>query len=67
MMAFESGKINMRQLKINLKDNIPRSERELSEENAWLQHLIYQVRLVSPTVSDRLVFHAARFISVIQS
>ena len=66
-MAFESGKINMGQLSINLKGNIPRSKRELSEENAWLQHLIYEVRLLSPTVRDRLVLHAARFISMIQS
>ena len=57
----------MGQLSINLKDNIPRSKRELSEENAWLQHLIYELRLLSPTVRDRLVLHAARFISVIQS
>ena len=57
----------MDQLKINLKDNIPRSKRELSEENAWLQHLIYQVRLLSPIVRDSLVLHATRFISMIQS
>ena len=57
----------MDQLKFNLKDNIPRSKRELSEENAWLQHLIYQVRLLSPIVRDSLVLHATRFISVIQS
>ena len=54
-------------LKINLKDNIPRSKRELCEENAWLQHLIHQVRLLSPIVRDSLVLHATRFISVIQS
>ena len=57
----------MNQLKINLKDNIPRSKRELSEENAWLQHLIYQVRLLFPIVRDSLVLHATRFISMIQS
>ena len=57
----------MDQLKINLKDNIPRRKRELSEESAWLQHLIYQVLLLSPIVRDSLVLHATRFISVIQS
>ena len=57
----------MDQLKINLKDNIPRSKSELSEENAWLQHLIYQVRLLSPIVRDSLVLHATRFVSMIQS
>ena len=66
-MEVKNGKINTNQLKINLKDNIPRSKRELSEENAWLQHLIYQVCLLSPVVRDRLVLHATRFISVIQS
>ena len=57
----------MDQLKINSKDNIPRSKRELSEENAWLQHLIYQARLLSPIAGDSLVLHATRFLSVIQS
>ena len=50
-----------------MKDNIPRSKSELSKENAWLQHLIYQVRLLSPIVRDSLVLHATRFISMIQS
>ena len=66
-MALKTGKINIDQLKIHLKDNIPRSKKELSEENAWLQHLIYQVRLLSPIVRDSLVLHATRFISMIQS
>ena len=66
-MAFKAGKINMDQLKINLKDNIPKSKRELSEENTWLQYLIYQVRLLTPTVRDSLVLHASRFISMTQS
>ena len=66
-MALKTGKVNMDQLKINLKDNIPRSKGELSEETAWLQHLIYQVRLLSPIVRDSLVLHPARFISMIQS
>ena len=57
----------MDQLKINLNDNVPRSKRELSEENAWLQNLIYQVRLLSPIVRDSLVLHATTFISMIQS
>ena len=57
----------MDQLKINLKDNIHRSKRELAEENAWLHHLIYQVRLLSPIVRDSLVLHATRFISTTQS
>ena len=57
----------MDQSKINLKDNIPRSKRELSEENAWLQHLIYQVRLLSLIVRNCLVLHATRFIPIIQS
>ena len=56
----------MDQLKINLKDNIPRSKRELFEENAWLHHLIYQVRLLSPIVRDSLVLRATRFISMKQ-
>ena len=66
-MSFKTGKINMDQLKINLKDNIPRSKREFFEENAWLQHLIYQFRLLSPIVRDSLVLHATRFILMIQS
>ena len=57
----------MGQLKINLKDNVPRSKSKVSEENARLQHVIYQVRLLSLTVRDHLVFHAARFISIMQS
>ena len=57
----------MDQLKIYLKDKIPRSKRELSEENSWLQNLIYQVRLLSPIVRDSLVLHATTFISMIQS
>ena len=57
----------MGQLNINLNDNIPRSKKELSEENAWLQHLIYELRLLFPTVRDYLVLHAARFISMMQS
>ena len=65
-MALKTGKINIDQLKIHLKDNIPRSKKELSEENAWLQHLIYQVRLLSPIVRDSLVPHATRFKSLIQ-
>ena len=56
----------MDQLKINLKDNVPRSKRELFEENAWLHHLIYQVRLLSPIVRDSLVFRTTRFISMKQ-
>ena len=66
-MALKNGKMNMDQSKINLKDNIPRSKRELSEENAWLQHLIYQVRLLSLIVRNCLVLHATRFIPIIQS
>ena len=66
-MALKTGKINIDQLKIHLKDNIPRSKKELSEENAWLQHFTYQVRLLSPIVRDSLVLHATRFISMIQS
>ena len=57
----------MNQLKINLKDNISRSKRELSEENAWLQHLIYRVRFLFPIVRDSLVLHTTRFKSMIQS
>ena len=57
----------MEQLKINLKDNIPRSKGELSEENAWLQHLIYHVRLLSSIVRDSLVLHDTKFIPMIQS
>ena len=56
----------MDQLKINLKGNVPRSKRELFEENAWLHHLIYQVCLLSPIVRDSLVFRATRFISMKQ-
>ena len=57
----------MGQLKIDLKDNIPRSKRGLSKQNKWLQHLIYPVHLLSPIFRDSLVLHAARFMSMIQS
>ena len=56
----------MDQLKMNLKYNIRRSKRELFEESVWLQHLIYQVCLLSPTATNRLVLHATRFVSMIQ-
>ena len=66
-MAFKTAKINMDQLKINLKGNIPRSKGELSVENAWLQHLIYHVLLLSSIVRDSLVLHDTKFVPMIQS